>query len=81
MYKLEVESWFSSAHQLREYKGKCENLHGHNWKVKLQLEGEELNSLGMLVDFTDAKRILSGLMDRLDHKFLNEIEPFDKIIV
>ncbi len=79
MYYLTVEDWFSSAHQLREYKGKCENLHGHNWKVELEVAGSELGSVGMLMDFGDLKRILKEIMDRLDHKCLNEIEPFDKI--
>ena len=79
MYYLTVEDWFSSAHQLREYQGKCENLHGHNWKVELEVSGEEVGSLGMLMDFGDLKRILKKIMDKLDHKFLNEIEPFDKI--
>lgn len=79
LYHLIVEDWFSSAHQLREYQGKCENLHGHNWKVELEVCGEELGSVGMLMDFGDLKKILKGIMDTLDHKFLNELEPFDKI--
>lgn len=79
MYQLDVEDWFSSAHQLRGYKGKCENLHGHNWKVKLSISGEELDEIGMLMDFTVVKKILKEIMTNLDHKFLNEVKPFDKI--
>lgn len=79
MFRLDVEDWFSSAHQLRGYKGKCENLHGHNWRVRLTVEGQTLGPLGMLVDFGDLKKILRALMDRLDHKFLNEVPPFDQI--
>ncbi len=79
MYYLTVEDWFSSAHQLRGYKGKCENLHGHNWKVELEVSGSELGAIGMLMDFGDLKRILKEILDGLDHKNLNEIEPFDKI--
>ena len=79
MYHLTVEDWFSSAHQLRGYQGKCENLHGHNWKVELEVFGQELDSLGMLMDFGDLKRILKEILVQLDHKFLNELEPFDKI--
>lgn len=79
MFRLEVEDWFSSAHQLRGYKGKCENLHGHNWKVCVCVEGETLGPLGMLMDFGDLKQILKGLMTALDHKFLNELPPFDQI--
>ena len=79
MYYLTVEDWFSSAHQLREYQGKCENLHGHNWKVELEVAGKKLGPIGMLMDFGDLKRILKKVMDVLDHKFLNEIAPFDEI--
>lgn len=79
MYQLEVEDWFSSAHQLRGYKGKCENLHGHNWRVCVCVQGEELDHLGMLMDFGDLKRILHELVTVLDHKFLNELPPFDQI--
>ncbi|HCL57869.1 MAG TPA: 6-carboxytetrahydropterin synthase QueD [Spirochaetia bacterium] len=79
MYFLSVENHFSSAHQLREYKGKCENLHGHNWLVKLTVMGKELGHAGMLIDFKDLKAALKTVMEYLDHGFLNEIKPFDKI--
>ena len=79
MYILTIEDDFSSAHQLREYKGKCENLHGHNWLVELNVKGEKLNRLGLLIDFTDLKKILKNVLSYLDHKNLNETPPFDTI--
>lgn len=79
MYRLEVDDDFSAAHQLREYKGKCENLHGHNWKVRLAVAGTELNAEGLLVDFGDLKRVLKTVLEELDHRLLNEVPPFDTI--
>jgi 6-pyruvoyltetrahydropterin/6-carboxytetrahydropterin synthase len=79
MYILTVEDHFASAHQLRGYKGKCENLHGHNWKVVVDAQGNNLNELGLLIDFHDLKKILKSILDDLDHKNLNETTPFDTI--
>lgn len=79
MFQLDVDAEFSAAHQLREYQGQCENLHGHNWKVRLSVGGEVLGSVGMLMDFGDLKRILREELERLDHVFLNETPPFDSI--
>lgn len=78
-YVLTVEDHFSAAHQLRGYMGKCENLHGHNWKVRLSVEGSVLESSGMLVDFTLLKKILKEVISCLDHTNLNDQNPFDKI--
>lgn len=78
-YKLSVTKSFASAHCLREYKGKCENMHGHNWKVRAAFCGTELDKTGMLFDFTDIKAHLDQIMHYLDHKFLNETPPFDTI--
>ena len=78
-YKLSVIKSFASAHCLREYKGKCENMHGHNWKVRAAFSGTKLDKTGMLFDFTDIKAHLDTIMTYLDHKFLNETPPFDKI--
>ena len=78
-YELTVEDHFSSAHQLRGYMGKCENIHGHNWKVRVRVEGDRLDSTGMLVDFTELKRMLKEVMKYLDHVNLNETSPFDTI--
>ena len=79
MYKITINDYFSSAHQLRGYKGKCEALHGHNWKVEIQIEGDKLDDVGLLIDFKDIKTILKNMVDELDHKMLNEIKPFDEI--
>jgi 6-pyruvoyltetrahydropterin/6-carboxytetrahydropterin synthase len=79
MFYLRVEADFAAAHQLREYQGKCENLHGHNWRVAVKVKGESLGSQGMLMDFTELKRLLGEVLGRLDHQFLNELPPFDQI--
>ena len=79
MYYLRIEDDFASAHQLRGYRGKCENLHGHNWRVKARVKGETLDECGMLVDFGVLKRLLKEIMERLDHRFLNDTAPFDTI--
>ena len=79
MYVLHVEDEFASAHRLREYDGNCENLHGHNWKVRVDLAAETLDDLGMVMDFREIKRHLTAILDRLDHKYLNELPPFDRI--
>ena len=79
MYILTVEDNFASAHQLRGYKGKCENLHGHNWKIVVEVQGNNLNDIGLLVDFHELKKMLKNVLDCLDHKNLNEVVPFDKI--
>ena len=79
MYVLHVEDEFSSAHRLRGYDGNCENLHGHNWKVRVDLASTELDRLGMVIDFREVKRRLSEILDRLDHTYLNETPPFDEI--
>jgi 6-pyruvoyltetrahydropterin/6-carboxytetrahydropterin synthase len=79
MFRVFKETEFSAAHSLREYKGRCENLHGHNWKVRLQVAAKELDSLGMVIDFQELKRILAVVTGRLDHQNLNNIEPFHQI--
>jgi 6-pyruvoyltetrahydropterin/6-carboxytetrahydropterin synthase len=79
MFEIAVEQGFASAHALRNYKGRCENTHGHNWRVEVVMEGEKLDSTGLLVDFLDVKSLMAGIIDRIDHQFLNEIPPFDVI--
>ncbi|MGA1861544.1 6-carboxytetrahydropterin synthase QueD [Deferribacter thermophilus] len=79
MFKLRVIDHFASAHFLRDYNGKCENLHGHNWKVEVYLEGNELDKTGMLVDFKVIKKELKNVTEELDHIFLNEHEYFIKV--
>ena len=76
MYYLTVENHFSSAHQLRGYRGKCENLHGHNWRVELTVRGENLNDIGILMDFHDLKDILREAVSDLDHVNINDHPSF-----
>ncbi len=79
MYSITIESYFSSAHYLRGYKGKCESLHGHNWKVEVSVEKEELDKLGMALDFKCLKAKLDKALDKLDHTCLNNIAYFKKV--
>ncbi len=76
MYTLDVASEFAAAHQLAGSAGKCENLHGHNWRVQLTVAGEKLNETGMLVDFSELKRMLNAATGELDHRFLNDLPAF-----
>ena len=77
MFEVSVEQTFAAGHALRNYKGKCENVHGHNFKVQVRIEGPSLDDTGMLVDFIDVKNVMRKVIDRLDHQFLNEVAPFD----
>jgi 6-pyruvoyltetrahydropterin/6-carboxytetrahydropterin synthase len=79
MYEVTVERGFSSGHFLRNYKGKCENPHGHNYKVRITLRGEKLDPAGLLLDFKDLKHVMRPVIDRIDHQMLNDIEPFTEI--
>ena len=76
MYELTVEDSFAAGHYLRNYKGKCANPHGHNYKVRLTLRGAELDKAGLLLDFKDLKGLIKDVIERLDHQMLNEIAPF-----
>lgn len=76
MYELTVESRFDSAHNLRGYEGACESLHGHTYRVQVVYAGEELNELGMLIDFKHLKEELAKIVGYLDHRYLNELEEF-----
>jgi len=78
-YELFIQAEFSAAHNLRAYKGKCEHLHGHNWRVDLKLAGDELGDDGMLLDFREARDILRDVLDRFDHAYLNEVPPFERL--
>lgn len=79
MYEVAILSHFDSAHYLRGYGGRCENLHGHRWQVEVALRATELNDIGLAFDFTKLKRIVNELVKRFDHVCLNEIEPFTQI--
>ena len=76
MFELKVVTHFSAAHQLKMVAKKCENLHGHNWKIEVCVGGQALNDAGVLMDFGEIKTHLSEIMGRLDHKFLNELDYF-----
>lgn len=78
-YMLRVQSEFAAAHHLRNYEGSCNRLHGHNWKVEVEVEARELNDIGMGLDFREIRRITREVTDGLDHRYLNEIEPFTEI--
>ena len=76
MYKLKVRAEFEAAHRLSGYEGKCSRLHGHSWLVEAEVEGERLNSLGLLVDFKDLRLALKNTLDQWDHQYLNELPDF-----
>jgi 6-pyruvoyltetrahydropterin/6-carboxytetrahydropterin synthase len=77
MFEVTIEETFAAGHALRNYHGKCENVHGHNYRCQVTLEGAELDEIGLLVDFVELKRVVHGVLDRLDHQWLNEFPPFD----
>ncbi len=79
MYELKILSQFAAAHQLREFGGKCEHMHGHNWKMEVFVRGENLGDNGLLIDFHEVKAATNRVLERLDHKLLNEVKPFDRI--
>jgi len=78
MFEIKSIVTFSAAHYLREYKGKCESLHGHNWRVEAKVFSKELDHRGMVIDFKDLKILLGDIISNLDHKLLNDIPYFSK---
>ncbi|HEX8983849.1 MAG TPA: 6-carboxytetrahydropterin synthase QueD [Bryobacteraceae bacterium] len=79
MFEVSVEETFAAGHALRNYHGKCENVHGHNYRVRIVIEGAELDKAGLLVDFVELKRVLRAIIEKLDHQFLNDVAPFDRL--
>lgn len=79
MFEVTVEETFAAGHFLRNYKGKCENPHGHNYKVLVTLQGRELDKAGLLLDFKDLKVVMKAVVERLDHQMINDIKPFDEV--
>ena len=77
MFEVTIEETFAAGHALRNYRGKCENVHGHNYRCQVTVAGEELDSTGLLVDFVELKRVVHSVLDRLDHQWLNDYPPFD----
>lgn len=78
-YTLKVVTDFASAHALRNYPGDCRRLHGHNWKLEVEVTSAELDALGMVIDFKAIKQAARQVTDELDHRFLNEVPPFDTV--
>lgn len=78
MFSVCKEFRFAAAHQIRGHRGGCENLHGHTYRVRVWVEAATLDPLGMVVDFADLKRVMEEVIGPFDHRFLNEIPPFDE---
>ena len=78
-YTLKVILDFASAHSLRNYPGNCSRMHGHNWKLETEVTANQLDEVGMALDFKVVKQAAREVADRLDHYYLNDIPPFDKI--
>lgn len=78
MYELKVVTKFAAAHQLTMVGSKCENMHGHNWKIEVYVKGEKTDEAGVLVDFGIVKKHVRDIMSMLDHKYLNELEYFQQ---
>ena len=79
VYQISKDFLFSAAHQIRFHGGKCERLHGHNWRVRVHVKSSELNRIGMVVDFADLQQWVAEVGSRLDHQNVNEIPPFDEV--
>jgi len=79
MFEVSVEQTFAAGHALRNYKGSCEDVHGHNFRVRVTVAGEQLDSTGLLVDFLELKSLIDAVVAYLDHKFINDLPPFDQI--
>ena len=79
MFEIFVEETFAAGHALRGYRGKCENPHGHNYRLRITLQGPELDQTGLLYDFVHLKQVIHTVMEGVDHKFLNDQAPFDKL--
>ena len=78
MFEIKVKTQFCAAHYLENYKGKCEELHGHNWKVEATVTAKKLDKIGMVIDFKELKKLLNEIVTSLDHKFLNKLPQFSK---
>jgi len=79
MFEVTIEETFAAGHALRNYHGKCENVHGHNYRCQVTLAGAELDSTGLLVDFVELKKVVHAVLDRMDHQWLNDFPPFDTL--
>ena len=76
MYELKIITDFAAAHQLRNFRGECEKLHGHNWRIEVALSGDRLDEAGLLIDFKDVKTATNSILEDLDHSYLNDLPQF-----
>ena len=79
MHEISVEYTFAAGHALRGYKGKCEHVHGHNYKVQVTVAGEKLDDAGLLIDFVELRSALQAVTEPFDHRMLNDLPPFDQL--
>jgi 6-pyruvoyltetrahydropterin/6-carboxytetrahydropterin synthase len=79
VYEVSKDFLFSAAHQIRFHGGKCERLHGHNWRIRVHVQASQLNKIGMVVDFADLQKAVAEIGVRFDHQNVNEIPPFDQL--
>ncbi len=79
MFEVHVTTMFPAAHALRNYYGKTEPIHGHNWWAKITIAGPQVDSMGMLIDFVPLQKEMGRIIGKLDHQFLNEVPPFDVV--
>ena len=79
MYTLSVNTYISAAHQLNDYDGPCARIHGHNWKIQIEVRADTLDKIGISVDFNDLEKWLWQIVGPLDHQLINTVPPFDKI--
>lgn len=78
MFELKIITQFAAAHRLRNFQGKCEQLHGHNWKVEVFVRADQLDSAGLVRDFGEIKAVTQEVLNGLDHRYLNELSPFQQ---
>ena len=79
MFEITIEETFAAGHALRNYRGKCENVHGHNYRCQVSVLGPDLDDIGLLVDFVELKRVVHMVLDRMDHQWLNDFPPFNQL--
>ncbi len=79
VYEIAKDFLFSAAHQIRLHGGKCERLHGHNWRVRVHARASELDRIGMVIDFADLQKMVAEIGARFDHRNVNEVAPFDEV--
>jgi 6-pyruvoyltetrahydropterin/6-carboxytetrahydropterin synthase len=79
VFEISRDFLFSAAHQIRFHGGKCERLHGHNWRIRVHARASELNRIGMVLDFADLQKMVTEVGSRFDHQVINEIPPFDQV--